>query len=131
VRGAAAMITTAASVALAGSSAAQFRRSGTTVEPFEPSKASALVTSGVNSVTRNPMYVGMAGVLVANAVRLGSWRARVPAAVFVAVIDRFQVEAEEKALAEKFGEDYAAYRRAVPRWLDARSVRRRGGSHRR
>ena len=36
-----------------------------TVEPFDPSKATALVVSGPNAVTRNPMYVAMAGVLLA------------------------------------------------------------------
>jgi protein-S-isoprenylcysteine O-methyltransferase Ste14 len=32
-----------------------------------------------------------------------------------------QIAAEERALAEKFGADYAAYRSSVPRWLDLRS----------
>ena len=81
------------------------------------------MVSGANSVTRNPMYVGMAGLLVANAIRLRDWRALLPFAAFVGAIDRFQIAAEEKALAEKFGADYAAYRSAVPRWVGARSVR--------
>ena len=112
----------ATSVALAGASAAQFRRQGTTVEPFDPSKATSLVTTGVNAITRNPMYVGMAGVLVAHAVRRGSWAALLPAALFVAVIDRFQVAAEESALRDGFGAEYDAYCAAVPRWLDPRSL---------
>jgi protein-S-isoprenylcysteine O-methyltransferase Ste14 len=100
----------------------QFRRQGTTVEPFEPSRASALVTSGVNSISRNPMYVGLTGLLVANAVRLGSWTALLPVAVFTVVIDRVQIAAEERALLANFGGEYAAYRASVPRWLDRRSV---------
>jgi protein-S-isoprenylcysteine O-methyltransferase Ste14 len=40
----------------------------------------------------------------------------------VAVIDRFQVAAEERALADRFGDDYAAYRANVPRWLGLRSI---------
>ena len=121
-RRSAATATAAVSVALAGGAASRFRAQGTTVEPFEPSKASSLVVSGPNSVTRNPMYVGMAGLLVANALRRGSWLGVLPLAAFVAVIDRFQVAAEERALAEKFGADYAAYRARVPRWLDLRSL---------
>jgi protein-S-isoprenylcysteine O-methyltransferase Ste14 len=112
----------AASVALAGASAGQFRRQGTTVEPFDPSKATSLVTTGVNAITRNPMYVGMAGVLVAHAVRRGSWAALAPVALFVGVIDRFQVAAEEAALRDGFGAEYDAYCAAVPRWLDRRSM---------
>jgi protein-S-isoprenylcysteine O-methyltransferase Ste14 len=117
--------TLAASGALAASAAGAFRRSGTTVEPFDPSRASVLVTTGANQVSRNPMYVGMAGVLVAHALWRGSWQALVPVAGFVAFIDRVQVTAEERALLERFGADYEAYVAAVPRWLDRRSVQRR------
>ena len=81
-----------------------------------------LVTTGVNAVSRNPMYVGMAGLLVANAVRRASWRALLPAAVFTIVIDRWQIAAEEPALLANFGADYEAYRASVPRWLDQRSL---------
>ena len=110
-------------MALAGAAAGQFRRRGTTVDPFEPERASALVTSGANALTRNPMYVGMAGLLVANAVRRGSWTALLPVAAFTVVIDRVQIAAEETALLAKFGPQYDAYRAAVPRWLDGRSLR--------
>lgn len=111
-----------ASLALAAASARQFRRQGTTVEPFEPSRATALVTTGVNAVSRNPMYVGLAGVLVANAMRRGSWTALLPVAAFAAVTDRVQIAAEESALLANFGVDYEAYRASVPRWLDRRSL---------
>ena len=111
-----------ASVGLAGASAREFRRQGTTVEPFEPSRAAVLVTTGANAVSRNPMYVGMTGLLVANAIRRGSWMALLPAAVFTLVIDRLQIVAEEPALLATFGAEYAAYRASVPRWLDHRSV---------
>lgn len=111
-----------ASLSLAGASARRFRRSGTTVEPFHPEHASVLVTGGANSVSRNPMYVGLAGLLLAHAVWRGSWAALVPMAGFVVVIDRLQIAAEEAALLEKFGVEYEAYRSASPRWLDRRSL---------
>ena len=112
----------AASGVLAGSAAGQFRRRGTTLEPFNPALASVLVTTGANSVSRNPMYVGLAGLLVANSVRLGSWKALLPAAAFTIVVDRLQIAAEESALLSNFGADYEAYRAAVPRWLGRGSV---------
>ena len=113
---------TLTSVSMAGASAHQFRRRGTTVEPFHPDRASALVVTGANAVSRNPMYVGMAGLLVAHAIWRNSWVALVPVAGFVVLIDRFQIEAEESALLEKFGADYEAYRSAAPRWLGRRSL---------
>ena len=58
------------SFAMAGAAARRFRQSGTTFEPFQPDRASVLVTSGANAISRNPMYVGMAGLLLAHAV----WR---------------------------------------------------------
>ncbi len=112
------------SMSMAGTAAEQFRRRGTTVEPFHPERASALVTTGANSVSRNPMYVGMAGVLVAHAVWRASWIALIPVAGFVVLIDRGQIGDEETALAEKFGSDYAAYRSSTPRWLGWRSFAR-------
>ena len=91
--------------------------SGTTVDPLRPARASGLVTSGPNRVTRNPMYVGMAGALVAHALIRGGWATVLPVAAFVAVIDRVQIRPEEAALRELFGEEYDAYCRRVRRWL--------------
>jgi protein-S-isoprenylcysteine O-methyltransferase Ste14 len=121
-RAAVAAAVSLASVSMSGAAMSQFRRSGTTVEPFHPEHASVLVTTGANSISRNPMYVGLAGLLVANAIRRGSWAALAPVAGFVAFIDRLQIEAEECALLEKFGSEYEAYRAASPRWLDRRSL---------
>ena len=93
--------------------------------PVHPEQASVLVTTGANALSRNPMYVGLTGLLVANAVRLGAKRALIPVAAFTVVIDRLQIAAEESALLTKFGADYEAYRATVPRWLGARSFARR------
>lgn len=100
-----------------GASVDRFRRAGTTVEPFHPERANALVTIGPYSITRNPMYVGMTGMLVAHAAYRGGIATLLPAAGFVAVIDRLQIRPEEKALVERFGDEYVAYRDHVPRWL--------------
>lgn len=107
----------AASVTLIAGSVQRFRDGGTTVEPFRPEQATALVTSGPNAITRNPMYVGMAGLLGAHALVRGGWLPALPVAAFVAVIDRTQIRPEEAALRELFGQEYETYCAAVPRWL--------------
>jgi protein-S-isoprenylcysteine O-methyltransferase Ste14 len=63
------------------------------------------------------MYVGLSGLLLAYAIRRGSWKALLPVAAFVVVIDRFQILSEEAALFAQFGIDYEDYRQRVPRWL--------------
>lgn len=110
-------MTAVGAVLLAGAAARQFHRQGTTVDPFDPALASSLVTTGANAVSRNPMYVGMAGLLVAHALRRGSVTALLPVAAFVLVIDRVQIVAEEEALSAHFGAEYDRYRARVPRWL--------------
>jgi protein-S-isoprenylcysteine O-methyltransferase Ste14 len=121
-RAAAASVIAAGSGALSATAARQFRRRGTTVNPVDPARASVLITTGPNAITRNPMYVGLVGMLVANAVRRGSWRAVLPLAAFTVLMDRLQIAAEETALLARFGDDYESYCAAVPRWLGLRSL---------
>ena len=49
-----------------------FRRAKTTVNPMKPQMTSSLVCSGIYSVTRNPMYVGLLIILIAFAIFLSS-----------------------------------------------------------
>lgn len=95
----------------------QFWRARTTVNPLKPEAASALVIAGIYRWTRNPMYLGMAIVLAAWGIYLANLGALAVAALFVAYINRFQIAPEERALEARFGADFAAYRRAVRRWL--------------
>jgi len=96
---------------------AALRRHGTTVTPEHPEQATVLVTDGPFAFTRNPIYLGFAAALVAHAVLRRSPVALLPAAAFVAVIDRAQIPAEERALRERFGQRYEQYSQAVPRWI--------------
>jgi protein-S-isoprenylcysteine O-methyltransferase Ste14 len=102
---------------LVGGSVARFRSRRTTVHPLHPDRATTLVTDGPNAITRNPMYVGMAGLLVAHALARGGLLTLLPVAGFVAVIDRVQIAPEEAAMERLFGEEYAAYQALVRRWL--------------
>ncbi|MGU3654660.1 methyltransferase family protein [Mycolicibacterium sp. A43C] len=103
-------------------SVGSFRRHDTSVNPLEVDRAATLVHTGIFRVSRNPMYVGMAGLLVAQAIQRRSWVSILPAALFVAVMQRVQIPVEERFLRERFGPDFEAYLREVPRWVDHRSV---------
>lgn len=94
-----------------------FRRSDTTVDPRTPEKASTLVTSGIYSITRNPMYLGLMIMMIAWGLYLTNVFSIAFVIVYVLYITRFQIKPEEAALESLFGEDYTAYKGRVRRWL--------------
>jgi protein-S-isoprenylcysteine O-methyltransferase Ste14 len=94
-----------------------FSRAGTTVNPVRPSRATALVTTGLHGVSRNPMYVGQVLLLAAWALYLGHAIAALCMPVQIAWLTWLQVVPEERALDVKFGVAWQAYRGRVPRWL--------------
>jgi protein-S-isoprenylcysteine O-methyltransferase Ste14 len=92
-----------------------FHAAHTTVRPFEAS--SALVTSGVFRVTRNPMYLGFVLALVGLAVLMRSVTPYLVILAFAILLDRRFVTAEERMLAERFGAEWDRYRQGTRRWL--------------
>jgi protein-S-isoprenylcysteine O-methyltransferase Ste14 len=94
-----------------------FRQARTTVNPLQPGKTTTLVTTGVYRYTRNPMYLGMALVLAGIAIYLAELTAFLMLALFVRFISRYQIQPEERILAEKFGDDFQEYMDRVGRWL--------------
>jgi protein-S-isoprenylcysteine O-methyltransferase Ste14 len=99
-----------------GLSAVQlFKSEGTTIRPFQESRS--LVVAGPFRITRNPMYLGMALLLIGLAICLGTTTPWIGIPSFVFVIDRLIIPHEEAALADKFGDEYTRYRARVRRWL--------------
>ena len=96
--------------------AREFRRMKTTVNPLHPERASSVVTAGIYQYTRNPMYVGIALVLLGFFLAFGGVSAAVGLPVFVWYITRFQIIPEERILEAKFGGEYSAFRASVRRW---------------
>ena len=86
-----------------------------TLAPWDPT--SRLVVVGPYRHVRNPMISGVLAVVLGEAALFGS----VPLLVWFGAV--FAVNAvyfplvEEPGLRERFGEDYDAYRAAVPRWV--------------
>ena len=94
-----------------------FWRAKTTFDPRHPERASALLTRGVFRLTRNPLYLSLALLLLAYAVKLGSLVAFVGPPFFIAYITRFQVLPEERAMQAKFGDAWTHYASSVRRWI--------------
>lgn len=117
-----------ASLGLLAWAVTALRRHETTVDPLAPERASHLVSQGPFHITRNPMYVAMACVLLANACARRSALGFAPVAGFTLVINRAQIEAEERAMAANFGADWERYVATTPRWLNLRSVTPRSPS---
>ncbi|MFH6604252.1 methyltransferase family protein [Maribacter algicola] len=95
----------------------QFFASKTTADPTRPEKAAKLVTRGVYTYTRNPMYLAMLLVLLGLGIHLGNAFNVLLAASFVSYMNRFQIQPEERALSKKFGKDYQQYCTQVRRWF--------------
>jgi len=93
----------------------QFKRAGTTVKPFQPS--TALVTTGVYGLTRNPMYLSMVLMLIAFALFMNHVGPVLLIPVFIYVIQGRFILAEEQMLEKAFGESYRVYKGSVRRWI--------------
>jgi protein-S-isoprenylcysteine O-methyltransferase Ste14 len=104
----------AVGVALAVYGRGAFVRLGTHVNPYKPS--SVLVTSGIYTRLRNPMYVGLAFLVAGIAIALASDWTLVMLVAAALTIHFGVVKREEAYLAAKFGEPYRIYMASVPRY---------------
>lgn len=112
-----AVILSAIGIAVAIGGVIAFRRAQTTVNPLKPETSAALVSTGVYSFTRNPMYLGMVLVLFGWAMYLFSLWSLLGPVFFALYITRFQIVPEERVLDGLFGAPFAAYKKRVRRWL--------------
>jgi protein-S-isoprenylcysteine O-methyltransferase Ste14 len=85
-----------------------------TPAPVAPTER--LVVGGLYRYVRNPMYVAVATTIIGQALVLGQPGLLAYAALFMAVVAAFVRFYEEPTLAERFGDEYAEYRQAVPGW---------------
>ena len=93
----------------------QFHQAGTTVQPFKES--SQLVTQGLYRFSRNPMYLGMALVLLGVALLLCSLISFLVVIIFAGWIHFQFIRYEEQMLAPQFGQDWLEYKESVRRWI--------------
>jgi|SRR5579862_2286843 len=76
-----------------------------------------LVTQGPYAVVRNPIYLGMFGLMVATGLVLTPWWALLLAIIFFLTGNQIRIRAEEKLLRDAFGARFDEYARRVPGFL--------------
>lgn len=92
-----------------------FVKSKTTVSPY--GAPLSLVTSGPYRISRNPMYLAMAAMLLGIAILSGSLSPFISPIVFVVLVSTLLIPGEEKKLGQIFGKDYEDYKQKVRRWI--------------
>jgi protein-S-isoprenylcysteine O-methyltransferase Ste14 len=96
---------------------AGFRKAETTVNPVTLGAASSLVTTGIYSFSRNPMYLGFLLLLLSMTVYLSNIIAYSVPPFFCLYLHRFQIKPEEKVLSASFGSAYTDYQNKVRAWI--------------
>ena len=94
-----------------------FRKYETTINPFKAHETSRLITSGIYSYTRNPMYVGLSSIQVAFGIYLGAYVSIFLIPAFIIYITNKQIIYEEQVLKKNFGDEYNNYLKSVRRWI--------------
>jgi len=97
-----------------------------TLAPWDPT--SKLVVRGPYRYVRNPMILGVGCILAGEAILFGSVAIAVWLATVAALNAAYMPLVEEPGLEQRFGDDYARYKRAVPRWLPRPPGRRSRGT---
>jgi protein-S-isoprenylcysteine O-methyltransferase Ste14 len=73
-----------------------------------------LITQGPYAVVRNPIYLGLFGLMVTTGLVFSPWWALAAAIVLFLIGNQIRIHTEEKLLRETFGAKFDEYARSVP-----------------
>jgi len=93
----------------------QFFQTRNTLVPIKP--ATSLQTTGIYTISRNPMYAGLAILYLGLACFVGNWWHAILFPLLLFTVQVFIIIPEEKYLTRRFGEAYLQYRKKVRRWV--------------
>lgn len=92
-----------------------FLRTKNTLITIKPAKS--LQTSGIYSLSRNPMYTGLLFIYCGVAFVKGNWWTFIFIPLVVMVVTMIVIIREENYLTRAFGQDYLDYKKRVRRWM--------------
>ena len=95
----------------------QFKHANTTINPVKPENASVLVSSGVFSYSRNPMYLGMLLIIIGFSVIHNLIAILVFMPIWIIYMTYLQIIPEEEAMKKIFKEDFINYCKKTRRWI--------------
>lgn len=104
-----------AGIGIAKRGADTFKQIGTNIQTFQ--NPDVMVTDGLFSISRNPMYLGFAIALFGVAIALGNLSSFAVVIAFIVITDRWYIPFEEAAMENQFGAEYADYKKITRRWL--------------
>ncbi len=93
----------------------QFFKTKNTIVLIKP--ANSLQTTGIYSLTRNPMYLSLMLMYLGMAFIFGNWWTLFLAPVLFLLVTYRIILPEERYLGRAFGEEYSAYKTKVRRWI--------------
>jgi len=93
----------------------QFAKTKNTLITIKP--ANSLQTTGIYSITRNPMYLSLLLVYMGLALLIGNWWTLLLLPILIVVITHFIIKLEERYLERAFGKTYLDYKAQVRRWI--------------
>lgn len=96
-------------------SLAKFYKTKNSLITIKP--ASSLQTTGIYSITRNPMYLGLLNIYTGIAFFKGNWWTLMFVPFVILIITYLVILNEEKYLVRTFGNLYIDYRKKVRRWI--------------
>ena len=97
--------------------AKQFKAANTTINPTKPETASVLVSNGVFSYSRNPMYLGMLIIIIGFSIIHNLIAIIVFMPLWIIYMINFQIIPEEEAMKILFKEDFLNYSKKTRRWI--------------
>jgi protein-S-isoprenylcysteine O-methyltransferase Ste14 len=80
-------------------------------------KGHELITQGPYGTVRNPIYLGMFGLVLSMCLVFSRWWSGLAAVVFFLIGNHIRIRAEEQLLRETFGDQFEEYARGVPAFI--------------
>jgi protein-S-isoprenylcysteine O-methyltransferase Ste14 len=86
------------------------------VRNFATSPKGKVITKGLYSFTRNPVYVGLLLIQIGLGIACSSWLYLL-LTVVLAILLNANLSAEERYCSYRYGDDYRKYKNKTPRWI--------------